>query len=545
MFCGINVKLREMKSYENQTIDGRYRVEKLLGKGGMGSVYSGRNIAVGKRVAIKFLHRELADNEEIVKRFYREAQSAAALEHRNIIDVVDMGVWEDEQPYLVMEYLQGESLASLLKRVGRIDISAALGVLEPTLLALSVAHQSGMVHRDLKPENIFLVYQSNAEPLVKLIDFGISKIAEGSDKSRLTATGSIMGTPAYMAPEQAMGNSNVDHRADLYAIGVILFEMLTGELPQTGKNYNELLMGILTRDPRRIREINPDLPLELDTLVNKSLDREPANRHQSAPALLEELRELQGFAERRENLTLLGDRISTDNVAWGDLGSKSSKPSSQNRSASELLSEIVDREMAGESTSSPSGTGHNRGGRKALLVAVIAVLVAVGGTIAWKLTTQTNQPPHTVPLAAAPADKVPSTPSAKTAGNTVAIELSQLPQDAAVFYNDAPIVMNPLKLQRSEGLSVIKVTRQGYQPFVVSVVPDEDKTIAVVMQPEPADRQKSTSSPRRSASRSKKKKSKRSKKEFVEKQDEVKSKPKKKTLTKGKRDTRFADDWED
>jgi eukaryotic-like serine/threonine-protein kinase len=165
-----------MPSSESQILNNRYRVESLIGKGGMGSVYRGTHVAIGRRVAIKFLHTEYAENEKIVIRFFREAQAAAAIEHKNIIEVLDVGVSENNEPYIVMEYLEGESLAEMLKRTGPVDASTACGILEPVLLALNAAYKKGIVHRDLKPDNIFLVRDVELNSIsVKLIDFGVSK----------------------------------------------------------------------------------------------------------------------------------------------------------------------------------------------------------------------------------------------------------------------------------------------------------------------------------------------------------------------------------
>lgn len=206
--------------YSGRTLENRYSVTKLLGKGGMGSVYLGHHVKIGKRVAVKFLHAQFTSSPELVKRFYREAQAASMVQHSNIIKVMDVGVSDSGEPFLVMEYLEGESLAEMLKRKGILDIGAACGVLEPALLALSAAHDSGIIHRDLKPENIFMVHEESGFSGVKLIDFGISKFTGPGDQSQLTQTGTLLGTPAYMAPEQVRGDKDIDRRADIYSMGV-------------------------------------------------------------------------------------------------------------------------------------------------------------------------------------------------------------------------------------------------------------------------------------------------------------------------------------
>ena len=220
------MNLYEEKEYEGSVLNNKYRLIRLLGKGGMGAVYLGQHIIIGKSVAVKFLHAEFAAKKEVVKRFYREAQAAAAIGHDNIIDVLDVGISDTGEPYLVMEYLEGESLAALIQRKGVLDLSCACGIMEPVLQALFAAHSKGIVHRDLKPENIFLAHRPGGVPKIKLIDFGISKVTQAGSGEKLTQTGSVMGTPAYMSPEQARGSSDLDHRADIYSTGVILYEML-------------------------------------------------------------------------------------------------------------------------------------------------------------------------------------------------------------------------------------------------------------------------------------------------------------------------------
>jgi serine/threonine-protein kinase len=232
-------------------LDGRYRIVRLLGEGGMGSVYLASHVGLGRDVAIKFLHADLASRDEMVGRFHREAQAAAAIRHKNIIEVFDVGMSPQGEPFLVMEYLEGESLAGLLKRAGPLNLGAACAVMEPTLQALQAAHRKGIIHRDLKPDNIFLAHQQGEPPVVKIIDFGISKFTQGEIDKWRTKTGSILGTPAYMSPEQARGSAGLDHRTDIYSMGTIFFEMLTGALPFAGNNFAEYLSAMLIEDPER------------------------------------------------------------------------------------------------------------------------------------------------------------------------------------------------------------------------------------------------------------------------------------------------------
>jgi len=264
----------------------RYRITALLGEGGMGAVYAAEHIALGRRVAIKRMHPELAEDERSVARFQREARTAAATGHENVVDVLDLGFAEDGAPYLVMEYLRGESLAKALKRQGRLPVKEACYVLGQVLGALSAVHRKGIVHRDLKPDNIFLTRRSGRSDYVKVLDFGVSKIRGESEVSSLTRTGVMLGTPHYMSAEQARGQRNLDYRVDIYAAGVILYECLSGFLPFEGNNYHALLQAILSHQPRPLSQRAPHIPQGLERIVHRAMAAKPADRFESAREML-------------------------------------------------------------------------------------------------------------------------------------------------------------------------------------------------------------------------------------------------------------------
>jgi eukaryotic-like serine/threonine-protein kinase len=301
-------------------LDGRYRLSRLLGEGGMGAVYLAEHVILGRQVAIKFLLADHASKADMIGRFHREARAAAAIHHRNIIEVFDVGVSAQGDPFLVMEYLEGESLAALLKRAGPLNLSETCAILEQALLGLQAAHRKGILHRDLKPDNLFLAYLPSEPPVVKLIDFGISKFIQGDPDKLRTKTGSLLGTPAYMSPEQARGLASLDHRSDLFSMGTILYEMLTGGLPFAGEMLAELLANLLTEPPKSPRQVRADFPIQAEPLVVKALAKDPALRFQTADEMLEALRELDGFDQRLDRLTLLASSIQVRGFAAGDLG---------------------------------------------------------------------------------------------------------------------------------------------------------------------------------------------------------------------------------
>ena len=276
-----------------QVVGNKYRVLRLCGRGGMGSVYEAQNLALGKRVALKFIDSEACDHDG-VQRFMREAQAASAAESQHIVQVFDFDDTSQGRPYIVMELLRGETLAARLERVGRLSTQQAVHIAVQVLRGLHRAHQVGVVHRDLKPENVFLT-ETDDEPLfAKIVDFGISKIARcdsGVTADTLTQKGVILGTPFYMSPEQAQAAPDVDARTDLWALGAILFECLTGRRAFVGDTYQQVIIGICTRDAPDVRELAPETPESLAHVIAQALARDRDKRFQCATDFIEALRQ--------------------------------------------------------------------------------------------------------------------------------------------------------------------------------------------------------------------------------------------------------------
>jgi eukaryotic-like serine/threonine-protein kinase len=271
-------------------VNERYRVVELIGEGGMGKVYLAEHIEIGKRVAIKALHPSYSRMPELVERFRREARAASKIGHPNIVDVTDSGTTDDGSVYFVMEYLEGVELGSVIERDRAIDVSRALRIATQICRALSAAHSVGVIHRDLKPENVFLITRDNTSDFVKVLDFGIAKTAEAEaqSKQRLTSPGMAMGTPEYMAPEQAAGRP-ADARCDIYSLAAILYEMLTGEPPYRGDNFMEILTKKATIDPVPPHELRPELPEAVSKLVLSAMARNPDLRPATMDAFEYEL----------------------------------------------------------------------------------------------------------------------------------------------------------------------------------------------------------------------------------------------------------------
>jgi serine/threonine protein kinase len=268
-------------------IAGSYRVDEIIGRGAIGAVFGGMHLRLERPVAVKFVDPTLVDDPEIRARFKREAKIAAQIGSSHAVEVFDYGVGEDGAPYLVMERLQGEDLHARMQRDGRLSVDRALRIAKQVCRALGAAHQIGIVHRDLKPENIFLVDRDGESEFVKVVDFGLSTFVQ-SDDTRLTRAGQSVGTPLYMAPEQA-GAHAFDARVDVYSLGVLIFEMTTGRLPFEAATLQALLVALATQPPRSIRYYAPDLPIELDDLVLRFIARDPRVRPKSAAAALAEI----------------------------------------------------------------------------------------------------------------------------------------------------------------------------------------------------------------------------------------------------------------
>ena len=267
-----------------ELIEGKYRITRLIGEGGMGAVYLGENVRISRKVAIKVLHAGLTENREVTQRFEREAQAAGRIGNDHILEVLDLGSLPNGDHYIVMEYLDGEPLTARIKERGRMQPMELAGLTRQVLVGLAAAHRAGIVHRDLKPDNIFILKEKAGKTdYCKIIDFGISKFQPlNNDGMRMTRTGMMMGTPYYMSPEQASGSHEADHRADLYAVGVMMFEATTGQVPFDAATFNQLLFKIVLDEVPRPEMIQPDLDPAFASLISKAMARDMHQRFQSA-----------------------------------------------------------------------------------------------------------------------------------------------------------------------------------------------------------------------------------------------------------------------
>jgi serine/threonine-protein kinase len=262
-------------------IEGKYRIVRLLGEGGMGSVYEGDNTRIHRRVAIKVLHAAVAAKSDVVQRFEREAQAAGRIGSEHIVEVLDLGNLPGGERFMVMEFLEGENLGDRIKKRRRMTPQEVGPIIHQLLEGLAAAHQAGIVHRDLKPDNVYLCLKGGQRDFVKVLDFGVSKFSTLDSDMSMTKTGAVMGTPFYMSPEQARGGK-IDLRSDLYSVGVVIYQAVTGRLPFHAETFNELVFKIALESPEPAEIAAPGLDAHFAQIIARAMMRDPNGRFQSA-----------------------------------------------------------------------------------------------------------------------------------------------------------------------------------------------------------------------------------------------------------------------
>jgi serine/threonine protein kinase len=408
-------------------VAGKYRVDRVLGEGGMGIVVAATHQQLDEKVALKFLRPSVASNPEIVARFVREARAAVKIRSEHVARVLDVGALESGAPYMVMEYLDGQDLAQTLAGRGSLPVSETITYVLQACEAVAEAHSLGTVHRDLKPANLFLARRPNGRPVVKVLDFGISKVASTGEHAALTNASAMMGSPSYMSPEQMVAAGSVDVRADVWALGVVLYELLTGRLPFVAETMPELVGMILQSAHTPVAALRPDVPPGLQATIDRCLQKDRNLRQRNVAELAAGL---VPFGPPRSDLSL--ERIS--HVLGLTAGPE--------QTASASLSPAA---LAAGATFSPvvsSKTGPSRRRLLVLVPAPILVIAAcVGILFAWPRSGRPLQSPVpaataalVAPTAVATESAGPATPAALTAPTAISESVAALP---------APTVLEP------------------------------------------------------------------------------------------------------
>ncbi len=360
-------------------IDDKYKIVRLLGEGGMGAVYEGENVRIHRRVAIKILHSSVATSEDAVQRFEREAQAAGRIGSEHIVEVLDLGHLTGGDRYMVMEYLDGEALNDRIKNCGRLSPQTTASIIIDMLEGLKAAHAAGIVHRDLKPDNVFLIANKNGKKdFVKIVDFGISKFSTLGGEFSMTRTGAVMGTPYYLSPEQAKGERELDHRADLYAVGVILYEAAAGGVPFDGETFNELLFKIVLEPIPPLSSRVEDIDPHFAQIVEKSMARDPNTRYQSAEEMQAALR---GWLSGQPPAPELAAE-----AAAALRGTPSGPTGTTPAGGVGMLSGTINRTNASWANTNAGEEG-SEGGKKWIFAAAAVTLLAAGG---WFLVSSSN-----------------------------------------------------------------------------------------------------------------------------------------------------------
>jgi serine/threonine-protein kinase len=513
-----------------QIVAGKYRLLEILGEGGMGVVYLTEHELIEKKVALKVLRREYSAKSELVQRFKQEAISASRIKHPNVLDVFDFGQLENGSFFLAMEYLQGRDLAAELEQNTVIDPVLAVRLALQMCRALGSAHSRGVVHRDMKPENVFLHRTEDGDEIVKIVDFGIAQLRGRDDQKqepavrrRLTRTGVIFGTPEYMSPEQAAGR-NADLRVDIYALGVILYEMFTGAVPFTGDSFMAVLSAHLTQPVPPIRSWAPELDIsqELEAAVMKSLAKNPDERYQSMSELAQALQQAPEGRMAAPLAALLPIPKVTHDTFRPARGTAAATaphfvlgPVGSNVPADDLNIPVSISTEEDTASSFGQATAPRRRWLIALLSAVVLTSVAM---VVWLRTSRgtevfAKQVKRAVPsvmavtlgTSAAPKDPLADTgvgtsaSSATAAEKLVTLNVSTEPAGALLFKGGFQVCdSTPCSLTVSPGEAMELEGRKGTFKGLLKVLAQRDQSVNIVLIPAPpvARRSAKSSSPK-------------------------------------------------
>jgi eukaryotic-like serine/threonine-protein kinase len=480
---------------EGEILAGKYQVERVLGVGGMGIVVAARHLQLEQRVALKFLLPEALTNTDAVTRFEREARAAVKIQSEHVAKVLDVGKLENGAPYMVMEYLVGSDLADVVKTRGQVGTEEVVDWLLMTCEAMAEAHSLGIIHRDLKPRNLFAIRRPDGSSAVKVLDFGISKsISPGSgDSAGLTNTTAIMGSPLYMSPEQLRSSRDVDARTDIWAMGVILYELLAGEPPFSAPTMPQLCMAIVSDPPPALRQLRPDLPEGLEEVVMRCLEKEPANRFDNVAQLARALGE---FATPRGQMSvervariLQNVGMAETNQEWTARPHLPTNPSSSTSTAwaesqrAKRMSNVSPQAATGGTTGGTTLPPAPSNGPK---IAMGVGALAFAGLAAAFFATRGQAAP-TNAMAAQPAPIVIAAPTVGEHEKSITLKVSATPATAKIFVDDASLSGNPASAKmRLDGVGhPVRVEAAGFVTSTQMITFDKDIDLKITLEAEP------------------------------------------------------------
>jgi serine/threonine-protein kinase len=450
---------------------GNYQIQRLIGEGGMGKVYLAEHPGIGRQAAVKVLTPSDAADPQIVSRFITEARAANSIRHPNIVDIYDSGVLDGGTPYIVMEFLDGETLKDALAR-GPLPLADAIDWGCQVAEALAAAHAHDVVHRDLKPENLFLIADARrlGKKQVKVLDFGIAKLQRRTfNQVHKTRTGALLGTPLYMSPEQCMSQKDIDTRTDIYSLGVILYEMVAGRRPFDSDGVYAVISMHINEPPVSPASHRPNLPRDLEAIIMQALAKAPADRQESMAVLLSQLELTRGNSAASSEALM---RVQHERL----------RPVPLSPSRQVTLPEIKTLGDTAVSKLVTGKTGYSRGSARMWLVLASAVVVVLVGIYVFRPfgTKPTAPLANRTPTPVAPVAIAPTPPPTPAAPQPIDIGLDSEPTGASVFVGDVLVGTTPTKFKTAKTGEPVEFTFrvQGFEAEKIRALPAQGLTIS-------------------------------------------------------------------
>ena len=438
--------------HEGEILDGKYRVDRVVGVGGMGVVVAATHVQLQTQVAIKFLLPEVLSSQHIVERFVREARAAVRIQSEHVARVSDVGTLDNGAPYMVMEYLEGQDLADVLAKSGPLSVAQAVSYLLQACEAIAEAHALGIVHRDLKPANLFLARRTRREPIIKVLDFGISKMAD-ADSLGLTKTSALMGSPYYMSPEQMKSARDAEPRSDIWALGITLYELLAGVPPFQGETVTEVVVLVTQGHVPPIRESRPDVPVGIADVIERCLQRDPRQRFSD---IAEFAKALVPFGPPRSDVVL-------ENIARILGTALTGRPAAPDAAQTDAVGHAPPAQATAAAWShSRSESRSNL--RGPLLIGIAVALVAAVTVLAWRFSAK----PSPTAAAALPASATIAPPVAVSPTLSISVAPATV-ISAAVERSSSPLALAPAsESAASPGAASVAPIRKAMRAVPVS-----------------------------------------------------------------------------